>query len=138
MLGDKDSEYKVMSEMNVTPMVDVMFVLLVLFLVSMPLLIPQTLGIDLPETQALPVADPEPEAPMRIGLRSNGVMEVDGEVLSEQGLSSRLVALSEDPSAKVLIEADKAVLYERVASVLVMAQNAGVRNIGFMTIVENE
>lgn len=138
MLGDKDSEYKVMAEMNVTPMVDVMFVLLVLFLVSMPLLIPQTLGIDLPETQALPVADPEPEAPMRIGLRSNGVMEVDGEVLSEQGLSSRLVALSEDPSAKVLIEADKAVLYERVASVLVMAQNAGVRNIGFMTIVENE
>lgn len=138
MLGDNNSEYKVMSEMNVTPMVDVMFVLLVLFLVSMPLLIPQTLGIDLPETQALPVADPEPEEPMRIGLRSNGVMEVDGEVLSKQGLSSRLVTLSEDPKAKVLIEADKAVLYERVASVLVMAQNAGVRNIGFMTIVENE
>ncbi len=135
MLRD-DNEHRPIADMNVTPMVDVMFVLLVLFLVSMPLLIPQTLGIDLPEAQAHTVPEPDPEAPNRISIHADGGVALNGEAVSREQLSVRLAALAKDPEARLLLEADKAVRYERVAQVMVDAQVSGIARIGFLTEAE--
>lgn len=119
-------------DMNVTPMVDVMFVLLVLFLVSMPLLIPQTMGVDLPDTQPHQSPD-QPEEPNRITIHSDGKLELNGEAVAISALPRELANLAKDPEAKLLLEADKAVRYERVAQVMVDAQVSGINQIGFLT-----
>lgn len=130
-MNHSDMEQRPIADMNVTPMVDVMFVLLVLFLVSMPLLIPQTLGIDLPETQ--PHATTDPEEPHRIAIHADGRIELNGQPVADGALAEQLSALAADPEARVLLEADKAVRYERVAQVMVDAQTSGIARIGFLT-----
>ena len=130
-----DTEHRPIAEINVTPMVDVMFVLLVLFLVSMPLLLPQTLGIDLPDTQ--PHAAADFEEPHRISIHADGKVELNGQIMTDEQLPGRLTALAEDSEVRVLLEADKSVRYERLAQVIVDAQVAGIARIGFLTEAEN-
>ncbi len=131
-----DSEHRPIADINVTPMVDVMFVLLVLFLVSMPLLIPQTMGIDLPDTQ--PITSPTPKEPHRIAIHADGRIELDGEMLANGELPAQLAELARDSEARILLEADKSVRYERVAQVMVDAQASGIQRIGFLTEAEVE
>ncbi len=127
-----EPEHRPIADMNVTPMVDVMFVLLVLFLVSMPLLIPQTMGIDLPDTQALDSQIPE-DSPHRITIHADGRTELNGESVTPDVLMGRLAELAETPEARLLLEADKTVRYERVAQIMVDAQASGITQIGFLT-----
>lgn len=130
-MNQNEFEQRPIVDMNVTPMVDVMFVLLVLFLVSMPLLIPQTLGIDLPDTQAHATTDPE--EPHRIAIHADGRIELNGQTVAKEALADQLTTLAQDPTARLLLEADKAVRYERVAQVMVDAQTSGITQIGFLT-----
>lgn len=127
-----DSQQQSITDMNVTPMIDVMFVLLVLFLVSIPLMVPQTMGVDLPDTQPHNAADDDNE-PYRLAIRGDGVIELDGEVIAESALVNRFEAMAAEPEAQLLLEADKSVTYERIARVMVDAQVAGVSQLGFMT-----
>ena len=131
-----DSNHQSITDINVTPMIDVMFVLLVLFLVSIPLMMPQTLGIDLPDTQPHNAAEPEEDPPYRLSLRSNGVAELNGELISEERLAERFVEIAAEENPRLLLEADKSVTYERIARLMVDAQVAGIAQLGFLTEAE--
>ncbi|MRH77927.1 biopolymer transporter ExbD [Spiribacter sp. C176] len=131
-----DSNHQSITDMNVTPMIDVMFVLLVLFLVSIPLMMPQTLGVDLPDTQAHNAADPEENPPYRLTLRSNGIAELDGEIITEERLAVRFEEIAAEEDARLLLEADKSVTYDRIAKLMVDAQVAGIAQLGFLTEAE--
>jgi len=132
-MNQSDAGQQPIASMNVTPMIDVMFVLLVLFLVSIPLMVPQTLGIDLPDTQRHNNTKLEGDEPVRLALRANGRIELNGETVAESDVGERLQAIGQTPDARLVLEADEAVTYGRIAELMVEAQIAGINRLGFLT-----
>jgi len=132
-MNQSDAGQQPIASMNVTPMIDVMFVLLVLFLVSIPLMVPQTLGIDLPDTQRHNDTKLENDEPVRLALRANGRIELNGETVAESDVGERLQAIGQTPDARLVLEADEAVTYGRIAELMVEAQIAGINRLGFLT-----
>ena len=128
--GEKQSA--AIADINVTPMIDVMFVLLVLFLVSIPLMLPQTMGVDLPDTQRHNAAEAN-EDPHRLAILEDGTLQLNGEPISENALLERFETMADDEDARLLLEADKSVTYERIAKLMVDAQVAGLAQLGFLT-----
>ena len=123
---------KPMSEINVTPFVDVMLVLLIIFMVAAPLL---TVGvpIELPETAATPLPQEE-EEPLTIGLTSDGVVVLGETEVPFDTLVAKLTAVAgERRDGKVFLRADGAVPYDRVMQVMGALNAAGFRNIGLVT-----
>ncbi len=121
-----------MSEINVTPFVDVMLVLLIIFMVAAPLL---TAGvpIELPDTaaNALPT---EEEEPLTISMTADGKLLIQTEEVAEDALIPKLRAIAaERTSDKVFLRADGAIPYERVAQVMGALNAGGFRNIGLVT-----
>ena len=121
----------VMSEINVTPLVDVMLVLLVVFIVTAPLLTPQALHINLPKTQAVSQSDPKQSNQLVIS--ADGVLRYNSQEMSEVQLGQALKDLSNDPKAQLQIMADEAVPYGRVAKIMALSQANGVVKISFLT-----
>ncbi|ANB33940.1 protein TolR [Rhodovulum sulfidophilum] len=121
-----------MSEINVTPMVDVMLVLLIIFMVAAPLL---TAGVpvELPKTaaSALPA---EQEAPLTVTLTADGKIALQETELADEALIPKLKAVAaEREDDKVYLRADGAIPYERVVQVMGALNAAGFRNIGLVT-----
>jgi biopolymer transport protein TolR len=121
-----------MSEINVTPFVDVMLVLLIIFMVAAPLL---TVGVpvELPRTaaSALPT---EQEEPLTITMTSDGRVLIQTTEVAEADLIPRLRAIAEErTSDKVFLRADGAIPYERVAQIMGALNAGGFRNIGLVT-----
>ena len=121
-----------MSEINVTPLVDVMLVLLVVFIITAPLLAPQALKINLPKTESVQSAD-KPHS-LRLVVDAQGDIELDNLRVSDQRLAETLRARAADPSFQLQIEADSAVNYGRVAGLMALAQKAGVSKLSFVTL----
>jgi biopolymer transport protein ExbD len=113
-------------------MIDVMFVLLVLFLVSIPLTLPQTLGVDLPNT-ARHTPLKHDEDTHRLALRADGTVLLNGEALDSGQLDARLSEIAATSDARVLLEADESITYDRVARLMVDVHMAGVSGIGVVT-----
>ena len=123
---------KPMSEINVTPFVDVMLVLLIIFMVAAPLL---TVGvpIELPETAATPLEQPE-EEPLSIALTADGVVMLGETEVAYDTLVAKLTAVAgERRDGKVFLRADGAVPYDRVMQVMGALNASGFRNIGLVT-----
>ena len=123
---------KPMSEINVTPFVDVMLVLLIIFMVAAPLL---TVGvpIELPETAATPLPQEE-EEPLSIALTADGLVVLGEAEVPFDTLVAKLTAVAgERRDAKVFLRADGAVAYNRVMQVMGALNAAGFRNIGLVT-----
>lgn len=125
------SDRDAMSEINVTPLVDVMLVLLVVFIVTAPLLT-QAVKVDLPKTEK---TDPSPDkhlASLAIDAQGNLSLNEHPQAMEalEQQLSSLLQA---DPELTVQLQADKAVPYGRVAEAMAMAHKAGILKLAFIT-----
>jgi biopolymer transport protein TolR len=121
-----------MSEINVTPMVDVMLVLLIIFMVAAPLL---TVGvpIQLPQTAAAPLPT-EQEEPLTIALTADGGILVQNAEVSRAELVPLLRAVSaERQSDKIFLRADGALSYEGVMQVMGALNAGGFRNIGLVT-----
>jgi biopolymer transport protein TolR len=125
-------KHRAMAEINVTPFVDVMLVLLIIFMVAAPLL---TVGVPvrLPETaaEALPV---EAEEPLTITLTADGLMMIQKTEIAPAELISKLRAIAAERSSdKVFLRADGAIPYENVVQVMGALNAGGFRNIGLVT-----
>ncbi|WP_240722216.1 protein TolR [Poseidonocella sp. HB161398] len=121
-----------MSEINVTPFVDVMLVLLIVFMVAAPLL---TVGVpvELPETAAEPLPMPE-EEPLTITLTSEGSVTIQNSEIALDQLIPRLSAIAEERTDRQLfLRADQGISYGQVMQVMGALNAAGFNRIGLVT-----
>ena len=122
----------VMSEINVTPLVDVMLVLLIIFMVTAPMM-QQGLEIELPETAASGVS--ASEEPFVLVINKSKRITVGGQNIPIGDLQKRLQAIFEKrPNKQIYIQADKAVDYGFVAETMAEVRAAGITNIGLVTL----
>jgi biopolymer transport protein TolR len=125
---------RAMSEINVTPFVDVMLVLLIVFMVTAPLL---TVGVpvDLPKTRA-PALGQDKE-PLAITIAKGGKIYLQKEVVAEDALVPKLQAISQNGyDQRIFLRGDKSVDYGRVMVILGMLKAAGFSHIALVTDVE--
>jgi len=132
MAFQNSSDQEMMSEINVTPLVDVMLVLLVVFIVTAPLL-SQSLDVKLPKTAA--VAGRMDTRQQILTINAQGQVTLESIVLSDEKLAQRLAdATATQNNLELHVHADAEVPYGRVAQIMAIAQRAGVSKLSFMTI----
>jgi biopolymer transport protein TolR len=122
----------VMSEINVTPMVDVMLVLLIIFMVAAPLL---TVGVplELPKTAAKAVPT-EQEEPLTVSVQADGKVSIQNTEVAPDELIAKLRAIAaERQDDKIFLRADGAIPYEQVVQVMGALNNGGFSNITLVT-----
>lgn len=121
------------SEINVTPLVDVMLVLVVIFILAAPMLA-ATLRVQLPPVDAAqPVAVAQPAA-MELEITAQGDLWLQGQQVQEDALRQQLQTLAQrNPQAELQLQADARVPYGRVAQVMGWAHAMGLTRIGFVT-----
>jgi biopolymer transport protein ExbD len=126
-----ESTHEPLSEINVTPLVDVMLVLLVIFIITAPLFT-QVLPLELPRVKAQAATDP-PET-IELALTGASQLQLAGRSLAPEALEAALRAeIARRPEATLKLSADRSVPYERVAQALALAQAAGISRIGLVT-----
>src|SRR5512141_43683 len=130
--GNSSHDDNMMSEINVTPLVDVMLVLLVVFIITAPLLAPQSLKINLPKTDSVQQNDKPQKVSLVVDAQGN--IELEHMHVSDTGLAEMLHERAVDPQFQLQIEADSAVPYGRVAQLMALAQHAGVSKLSFITL----
>jgi len=129
--GTQDEPDEVMNEINMTPLVDVMLVLLIIFIITVPVM-KHAVNIDLPRATSEP-EQPKPEN-ILFSVTAEGDYYWNDQKVSDSELPTRLAAeAAKEPHPELHIRGDKAVRYERVAKAMAEAREAGVRKIGFIT-----
>ena len=129
------TEDEVMNEINMTPMVDIMLVLLIIFIITIPVM-KHSVNIDLPRATN-EVQNVKPET-IRLGVDAQGSYYVNEAQIADTDLAPRLkAAAAQNPQPELHIRGDKSVRYERVAEAMALAQQAGLRKIGFITEPKN-
>ena len=124
-----------MSEINVTPFVDIMLVLLIIFMVAAPLL---SVGIevDLPNTQAKPL-ETEKERPLTLTLDGKSNLFINEVKIEKSELRSKLLAIKKErESDEIYLRASKDIEYQNVAAILALVSNIGYSQISLVTDVE--
>ena len=124
-----------MSEINVTPFVDIMLVLLIIFMVAAPLL---SVGIevDLPNTQAKPLKT-EKERPLTLTLDGKSNLFINEVKIEKSELRSKLLAIKKErESDEIYLRASKDISYQNVAAILALVSNIGYSQISLVTDVE--
>ena len=124
-----------MSEINVTPFVDIMLVLLIIFMVAAPLL---SVGVevDLPNTQAKPLAI-ENEKPLTLTIDNESNIFINEVKIKKEDIKTKLLAIrKERKSDEIYLRASKNIEYQKVASVLALVSNIGYSQISLVTDVE--
>jgi biopolymer transport protein ExbD len=130
-IGTQDSSDEVMSEINMIPFIDVMLVLLIIFIITVPV-IQHAVNVELPQASNEKVLD-KPEN-IRFAVDAQGqYFWNDQRVVDEELIGLLTAAASQEPQPELHIRGDKAVRYERVALAMAAAQKAGLRKIGFIT-----
>ena len=121
-----------MAEINVTPLVDVMLVLLIIFMITAPLM-SHKIRIDLP--QANPnVQEQNPPEPIDLAVKETGEIFWNDELVTEAMLQAQLrVSAQKNPQPELQIRADKDTRYQLIATVMANAKSAGMVKIGFIT-----
>ncbi|MBA4708436.1 ExbD/TolR family protein [Aquitalea aquatica] len=120
-----------MAEINTTPLVDVMLVLLVVFIITAPLLT-NNVKLDLPQAAAAQHQD-KPEQ-IRLSIAADGGVFWNDQPVKREALTARFsAAVQANPKVELNLRADKSVRYELVATTLAAAQQSGVSRIGFVT-----
>jgi biopolymer transport protein ExbD len=127
-----DDEDKAISEINVTPLVDVMLVLLIIFLITIPV-ITQSVKVDLPQAANIPTQT-KPE-------NINIAVDAEGNVFWNTALLPNQEALLErikqiavlDPQPEIHVRGDRNTAYEHIGRVIVTCQRGGIQKVGFIT-----
>jgi biopolymer transport protein ExbD len=126
----QDSD-EVLSEINVTPLVDVMLVLLVVFIVTAPLLT-NSIPINLPKTEAVAPADQKD--PLVVSIDSEGQLFINKDQIQPEQLESSLIdAKAKDADIKVQLQADDQVGYGTVAKAMASIERAGITKLAVIT-----
>ena len=122
-----------MSEINVTPLVDVMLVLVIILLVTAPLLT-QSVAVKLPKTTQT-IADTQSQ-PLQLGIEADGNITINKVSQSDLAMleSNLKDAFAKDNEVGVHLYADQAVVYAKVAEVMATVQHAGISKIAFVTV----
>jgi biopolymer transport protein TolR len=129
---------KLMAEINVVPYIDVMLVLLVIFMVTAPLLT-QGIEVELPKASSEPIDSVPDHDPLVLSVDAEGNLYLNAGDDEDQPSSGqkirRLVGiiLGEKPDTPVFVKADRSVAYGNVVGAMVVLQQAGATNIGFVT-----
>jgi len=123
----------VMAEINVTPLVDVMLVLLIIFMITAPLAA-HKIKIELPLASLAKPPDEAGNQPITLSVKENGELFWNDEPITEATLQAQLrVAAQRTPQPELQIRADKETEYQLISSVMADAKNAGMVKLGFIT-----
>jgi biopolymer transport protein ExbD len=130
-IGTQQDSDDMMSEINMIPFIDVMLVLLIIFIITVPV-IKHAVNIELPQASLEKVVD-KPEN-IRLSVDADGTYFWNDQRVDDADFANRLAAAAaRAPQPELHIRGDKAVRYERVAQAMAAAQRSGVRKIGFIT-----
>ena len=120
-----------MSDINMTPLIDVMLVLLVIFMITAPLMT-SSLKLDLPKADGSPPTDAAPF--VAVAVDTQGQLFWGDAPVSAEALAAKVKAsAARNPATEVQLRADQAVPYGRVAELIALLQAAGLNRIGFVT-----
>jgi biopolymer transport protein ExbD len=123
---------KPMSEINTTPLVDVMLVMLIIFLITIPV-ITQSVKVDLPKAANIPTQTKPENVNIAVDKEGN-VFWNTMLVPTQDALLERLKAVAVlDPQPEIHVRGDRATAYEHVGRVIVLVQRAGIQKVGFIT-----
>ncbi len=129
--GRRKGKYKPMAQINVTPFVDVMLVLLIIFMVTAPL-IATGVKVDIPPSSAKPL--PQDEKPLAVSLKSDGSVWIQDEEVQPNTLIERLHAIAEvSKDTRIFVRADEKLPYGQVMKVMGMINKAGFNKVGLVT-----
>jgi biopolymer transport protein ExbD len=131
-----DDSDSVFTEINVTPLVDVMLVLLVVFIITAPLIVPQNMKVNLPKTEA-PASDSKIKDG-QLQINQDGTLVFEEKSITDAALSAVLKKRSDNKDFQLQIFADKVVAYGRVAEIMGLSQAAGVVKLSFVTIPKKQ
>ena len=128
--------YKAMSDINVTPMVDVMLVLLVVFMITAPLL---TAGVpvDLPKTSAAQLTGQD--EPLVISVDKNGKVYLQDTEIADDALGARLEAITNNrKDARIFVRGDRSLAYGRIMEVMGIVNSAGFTKVALVAEIPGE
>lgn len=133
-----EKKRRLMGDINVVPYIDVMLVLLVIFMVTAPLLT-QGIEVELPKANAEPIESVPDHDPLVLSVDAEGNLYLNAGDNEDQPQAGQEIArrvgiiLGEKPETPVFVKADRAVPYGNVVGAMVVLQQAGASNIGFVT-----
>ena len=120
-----------MAEINTTPLVDVMLVLLIIFIITAPLMT-HSVQVELPRAASAPT--PEKPLTLQVSIDADNAVFVGSEAVDRNSLESRFrEAVARDPNVEMHLKADRSTRYESVAETMSAARRAGLTKIGFVT-----
>ncbi|BEV71823.1 biopolymer transporter ExbD [Paludibacterium sp. THUN1379] len=133
--GLSSSEEEVLSEINMTPLVDVMLVLLVIFMLVLPVM-SQAVKLDLPQANATPLAPATPQT-VTLSVTQDGRFFWNSTAVDSAAMADRLRTLAaQSPRTEVRIRADQRTEYRHVMTLMALAQQSGLAQLNFMTQAE--
>ncbi|HWT16626.1 MAG TPA: biopolymer transporter ExbD [Patescibacteria group bacterium] len=122
----------VMAEINVTPLVDVMLVLLIIFMITTPMM-NHKVKVDLP-VKTVTAAEDEKATPMTLAIDDAGQMYLDDKLIDQRALEDRLrIEALRTPQPMIELRADRTTQYKQIAEAMATVKNAGIRKLGFIT-----
>lgn len=126
-----DKETEPMGEINVTPLVDVMLVLLIIFMITAPMLT-QGVNVNLPKAESPPLQ--QNVEPLVVSIRADGTVFLQKKRIALQQLAPRISAMrQQNPELPVFIRGDAKTPYEHIARVMSLLETAGITKVGLVT-----
>jgi biopolymer transport protein TolR len=130
--GNRQDDDGLLADINVTPLVDVMLVLLIIFMITAPML-QQGIDVALPEADAPNLPTPD-EQPLVLSVRKDGLLYLRNQPLDPADAATHLVPLLENRSDRfVYLQGDREVPYGKVVEVIDLLYRGGIRDVGLVT-----